>query len=980
MGRPKGGRPKGRQLSHLNPYVEKFSNNDGPSKAKAKAGPMENLSELVDASLQFTRVLSKKGVSQATLSVCVRCRPLTKGEKAASCFNIARIMDNRIVVVLDPEEGRPRQPGELGEKRSKEKRYIFDAAYGEGATNYDLYRRTVKPMTIGLFRGLNATVFAYGATGSGKTYTMVGSQEDPGLMVLSINEIFDLVSKEREKHLEVHCSYLEVYNEMIYDLLTPGGGALDLREDPERGPVVAGLSQIKVKTTERIMELLRAGNQRRKTEATDANMTSSRSHAVLEVVVSKSNHDHYVQQTYTAKLALVDLAGSERGSETNNRGDQLRDGANINRSLLALANCINALGKRKKKGFVFVPFRNSKLTRLLKDGLCGNSRTTMIAAISPSNNQYHHTVNTLKYANRAKEIKTNFKANEGTVETHIADYKRVIDNLQTEVKTLRNALHGKTLALGGGTLTLPPLGPNGGGGDGDSINGGNSLVVDQELLNQLQAAINENVVERVRQQKEVLRTDETLVEHMLALHDLKRRIRAVKGIPEPEEGSEPLDMGLLGADEGADSDHDAADSMGSDAVGVAAAMAEAVMRAAHDADDWDEDMEELPSSEGGSPELVELVKQCQAVKAAVEEVRMRRQEIMADIADTEEKRQGIEARISEVMGSRDAMALIRAHQEQGLLEVAKTEAQCQIAVRDKIIAEQKDVIACLWKVMRCAGLDRSKVQRIAAENNIVLLSDGLTAWGDRDSPSGRLDGSRSPRGYPNGGNASELDLARSFTGSRAARRHQFWQDRLQKGPAALPNWVQDIVGGGSSGDESLESSAPHIRSGPGGFIVRPLPRHGHSHPHHYPHPRHQGGGIPKAPSPIPPPPPERGSPTPSPPPTDPARLLKPSPYLAQKDKQVQSAKDRLKNLKSKVPGKPPMPAAERSESAVSADAAPSAIPRHPLKPVWVPTEEGAEEWSAGQPPKRVVAADSGTDYAQEAEPEPTDDYKYGYSL
>ena len=181
-----------------------------------------------------------------------------------------------------------------------------------------------------------------------------------------------------------------------------------------------------------IFELLRQGNARRKTEETGANATSSRSHAVLEIWITRSERNHHRRAYTTAKLALVDLAGAERASETNNRGQQLRDGANINRSLLSLANCINALGKRKKKGFVFVPFRDSKLTRILKDGLCGNSRTVMVATVSGSSMQYEHTVNTLKYADRAKEIKTHVQENRGTVETHIAEYQRMIDALQEE--------------------------------------------------------------------------------------------------------------------------------------------------------------------------------------------------------------------------------------------------------------------------------------------------------------------------------------------------------------------------------------------------------------------------------------------------------------------------------------------------------------------------------------------------------------------
>ncbi|KAK9092872.1 hypothetical protein Syun_027783 [Stephania yunnanensis] len=160
---------------------------------------------------------------------------------------------------------------------------------------------------------------------------------------------------------------------------------------------------------DRILELLNQGNSRWKTESTEANATSSQSHAVLEITVKRRQRNQYQNQVIRGKLALVDLAGSERASETNNHGQKPRDGANINRSLLALANCINALGKQQKKGLAYVPHRNSKLTRILKDGLSGNSRTVMIATVSPSDNQYHHTVNTLKYVDRAKEIKTHIQ-------------------------------------------------------------------------------------------------------------------------------------------------------------------------------------------------------------------------------------------------------------------------------------------------------------------------------------------------------------------------------------------------------------------------------------------------------------------------------------------------------------------------------------------------------------------------------------------
>ncbi|QDZ22315.1 kinesin [Chloropicon primus] len=422
---------------------------------------MEKLAELVDASLKFTRVLKKKGVSQATLQVAVRCRPLTPTERSLGSRPITRLVDNKIVVVMDPEPNHQNHnmygKGHSSAAQKREKKYVFDVAFDGSCDNREIYGKTVGNLVPGVLRGLNATVFAYGATGSGKTYTMVGSNMDPGLMVLSLRDIFEHIDRDTEKQIDVTCSYLEVYNEIIYDLLQPTAAqrGLDLREDPENGPQVAGLRRLKVHSAEKIFQLLREGNLRRRTESTDANAESSRSHAVLEIVVRRSDKNHYAKNVYTGKLALVDLAGAERAHETNNQGQQLRDGANINRSLLALANCINALGKRKKKGFVFVPFRNSKLTRLLKDGLCGNSRTIMIATCASADSQYSHTVNTLKYADRAKEIKTHVRIDKKTVDTHIAEYQRMIDALQEENRDLKMAVQAMTGAKWQGIQNIP---------------------------------------------------------------------------------------------------------------------------------------------------------------------------------------------------------------------------------------------------------------------------------------------------------------------------------------------------------------------------------------------------------------------------------------------------------------------------------------------------------------------------------------------
>jgi kinesin family protein 18/19 len=191
---------------------------------------------------------------------------------------ITKLVDERCVVVMDPDEdalenGVPGVPKPIRRKevaagvRKKERRYVFDAAYDGEASNEQVYRGTVLPHIAGVLRGTNATVFAYGATGSGKTHTMVGDTRDPGLMVLSLRDVFRFISSDSgEKDYKVECSYTEVYNELVYDLLVPNSQPLELREDPERGPMVSGLTHVRVTDENAIFELLRKGNGRRKTE------------------------------------------------------------------------------------------------------------------------------------------------------------------------------------------------------------------------------------------------------------------------------------------------------------------------------------------------------------------------------------------------------------------------------------------------------------------------------------------------------------------------------------------------------------------------------------------------------------------------------------------------------------------------------------------------------------------------------------------
>ena len=377
---------------------------------------------------------------QSNVLVAVRVRPLMKHDVIKrSCV---RVLDSNVVVIMDPAT-ESNKNDILRANRNREKHYAFDYVLEPGSTQDAAYRHTTKFLIRGVLDGFNATVFAYGQTGSGKTHTMIGTPTDPGIMVKVMNDLFIYSASESRQNrvtYKVTVSFLEVYNENIRDLLSDAEEYLDLREDPIKGPVVAGITEVDAKSSVDIMNLLHQGNAKRFQAATAANEASSRSHAVLQVVVeSNDTAPGIVANIKVGKLSLVDLAGSERAANTKNVGARLVEGANINRSLLALGNCINALGEKGNKGN-FVPYRDSKLTRLLKDSLGGNCRTVMIANISSSESAFEETLNTLKYANRAKNIKTNVQRNVLNVNYHISEYVQLINNLRGEIKNLKDQI------------------------------------------------------------------------------------------------------------------------------------------------------------------------------------------------------------------------------------------------------------------------------------------------------------------------------------------------------------------------------------------------------------------------------------------------------------------------------------------------------------------------------------------------------------
>lgn len=348
------------------------------------------------------------------------------------------------MLIFDPPDTNPMVsmqkaafPGKVT-KRIREHRFVFDRLFDENCTQNDVFCDTSRPLINNVLDGYNATAFAYGATGCGKTHTISGTPEQPGIIFLTMKELFERIEELQDtKIVDVSLSYLEIYNETIRDLLVPSNHKpLILREDADKRISVSNLSSHCPENVQQVMDMILHGNQNRTMSPTEANATSSRSHAVLQINITQKARTAQLSESHTfATLSIIDLAGSERAAATRNRGERLIEGANINKSLLALGNCINALCDPRQKGHV--PYRDSKLTRLLKFSLGGNCKTVMIVCVSPSSHHYDETLNTLKYADRAKKIKTKVVRNEHNLDRHVGSYLKMITEQRQEIEELR---------------------------------------------------------------------------------------------------------------------------------------------------------------------------------------------------------------------------------------------------------------------------------------------------------------------------------------------------------------------------------------------------------------------------------------------------------------------------------------------------------------------------------------------------------------
>ncbi|KAM9329203.1 kinesin-like protein KIF2A isoform 2-T2 [Gastrophryne carolinensis] len=347
-------------------------------------------------SLDYRPLTTADPIDEHRICVCVRKRPLNKKETTVKDLDVITIPSKDVVMVHEPKQ-------KVDLTRFLENQtFRFDYAFDETAPNEMVYRFTARPLVETIFERGMATCFAYGQTGSGKTHTMggdfSGKNQDcsKGIYALAARDVFQMLKKPNYKKLElqVYATFFEIYSGKVFDLLNRKT-KLRVLEDGKQQVQVVGLQEREVKCVEDVLKLIEIGNSCRTSGQTSANAHSSRSHAVFQIILRKKGKLH-------GKFSLIDLAGNERGADTSSADRQTRlEGAEINKSLLALKECIRALGRNKPH----TPFRASKLTQVLRDSFIGeNSRTCMIATISPGMASCENTLNTLRYANRVKEL------------------------------------------------------------------------------------------------------------------------------------------------------------------------------------------------------------------------------------------------------------------------------------------------------------------------------------------------------------------------------------------------------------------------------------------------------------------------------------------------------------------------------------------------------------------------------------------------
>lgn len=373
-------------------------------------------------------------MEEIPVKVAVRIRPLLCKEVLHNHQVCVRVIPNTQQIII----GRDRV-------------FTFDFVFGKSSTQDEVYNTCIKPLVLSLIEGYNVTVFAYGQTGSGKTYTIGGGHVasvvdgQKGIIPRAIQEIFQNISENPSTDFKIKVSYIEVYKEDLRDLLELETSVKDLhiREDEKGNTVIVGAKECQVESADEVMSLLEMGNAARRTGTTQMNEHSSRSHAIFTISICQVEKNTEAakdgswssRRQIVSKFHFVDLAGSERATKTGNTGERFKESIQINSGLLALGNVISALGDPRRKSS-HIPYRDAKITRLLKDSLGGTAKTVMITCVSPSSLNFDESLNSLKYANRARNIR-----NKPTL--NFSPESDRMDEMEFEIKLLREALQSQ---------------------------------------------------------------------------------------------------------------------------------------------------------------------------------------------------------------------------------------------------------------------------------------------------------------------------------------------------------------------------------------------------------------------------------------------------------------------------------------------------------------------------------------------------------
>ncbi|KAI7863812.1 hypothetical protein BDF14DRAFT_1876135 [Spinellus fusiger] len=498
-------------------------------------------------------------MSGGNIKVVVRCRPLNSREIARGAVELIRMEGNQTIL--------RKPPGKEGEDI---KAFTFDKSYWSANKNDPSYadQQTVyndlgEDLLNHAFDGYNCCIFAYGQTGSGKSYSMMGYGEDKGIIPLTCSELFNRIIRNKDTSLthRVEVSYIEIYNEKVRDLLNPSNsGNLKVREHPSLGPYVEDLSRLVVNSFDDINHLMDEGNKARTVAATNMNETSSRSHAVFTLFLTQKRLDDLtkLETEKVARISLVDLAGSERANSTGATGTRLKEGASINKSLTTLGKVIAGLAEQAmqegKKGRklkeVFIPYRDSILTWLLKDSLGGNSKTAMIAAISPAD--YDETLSTLRYADQAKKIKNKAVVNEDPNAKLIRDLKDELEVLRDRLRTYAPEEVEQLTATSVYKSTSSSSGPNSPAATRSApklptqkqefeifdSHGNKKKMSKEEIVEQLQSSekllanLNETWEEKLKKTEEIqVEREKALAEFGIAVHKNNVGVYTPKKIP-----------------------------------------------------------------------------------------------------------------------------------------------------------------------------------------------------------------------------------------------------------------------------------------------------------------------------------------------------------------------------------------------------------------------------------------------------------------